>query len=457
MSQNEIEDKYLNFVNSSFGKMLSNKLGLPQPVILERYVKGQPIVKGSILFGSSTNALFTKEINDVFSGVSTKYALENETLFNANKWTKEAGKVKAVIYDASGIKNSEELVQLYNFFNPIARYIAASGKVVVIGLTPELAPHVDKRIAQRSLLGLTKAIGKEFGDGMTANLIYAAADAGENIKSSLRFFASNRSAFVSGQVVKVKNGPNGTSAWEEPLKGKNVIVTGAARGIGKSIAEVMSRDGANVLIIDVPQVEEELKAVANSIGGDYLSLDITNLEAGAKIAEKFGSKSIDILVHNAGVTRDKRLANMKPELWNMVININLTSQERINAHLIENGKIPAGGKIVTISSISGISGNFGQTNYATSKAGVIGLVEGYAPIYEEKGITINAVAPGFIETKMTAAIPFATREGARRLSALSQGGLPEDVAETIGWLANPESQGINGQIIRVCGLGFIGA
>ncbi|MFA9290208.1 MAG: 3-oxoacyl-ACP reductase [Solirubrobacteraceae bacterium] len=452
-----MEDKYLNFVNSPLGKFIAGKVGLPEPVVLERYKKGQPIVDGSIILGSSNNALFSKEINDVFSGISKKYALENKSTFNAQLWNSESGKIKAAIYDASGIKNSEELIQVYNFFNPIARYFSNSGKIVILGLTPELLSEVNQKIAQRALLGFTKAIGKEIANGVCANIIYAENTAGENIKSSLRFFASNRSAFVSGQFVEITAGVNETSTWDEPLKGKNVLVTGAARGIGRAIAEVMSRDGANVLVVDVPQAESDLKEVASLIGGDYLSLDITSPDAAKKIAEKYSSSSLDILVHNAGVTRDKKLANMKPELWNMVININLTSQERINADLISNNIIKSGGKIVTISSISGIAGNLGQTNYAMSKAGVIGLVEGYAPIYKEKGITINAVAPGFIETKMTAAIPFATREAGRRLSALTQGGQPEDVAETIAWLANPSSQGINGQIVRVCGLSFIGA
>ena len=438
-----MEDKYLNFVNSPLGKSLISKIGLPQPVILDRYKKGQPVVSGSVLLGFSTDSVFSNQINDIF--VDTK------------KWSSESEKIKAIVFDATGIKNSKELIQLYNFFNPIARKVQKSGKIVIVGLTPSSISSIDQKIAQRALLGFAKAVGKEFGIGISCNVIYAEPNAGNNIKSSLQFFASDRSAFVSGQFVEIKSGANGEASWDEPLKGKNILVTGAARGIGKAIAEIMKRDGGNVTIVDIPQAEQELKSVANEIGADYLPLDITSEDAASKIAEKYGSSTLDILIHNAGVTRDKRLANMKPELWNMVIDINLSSQERINAHLIEKGIITSGGKIVTISSVSGIAGNNGQTNYATSKAGVIGLIQAYAPIYAEKGITINAVAPGFIETKMTAAIPFGIREGGRRLSAMAQGGQPEDVAETIGWLANPASQGINGQMVRVCGLALIGA
>lgn len=129
---------------------------------------------------------------------------------------------------------------------------------------------------------------------------------------------------------------------------------------------------------------------------------------------------LDIIVHNAGITRDKTLANMKPELWDLVININLSAAERINDYLLENDGLNANGRIVCVSSISGIAGNLGQTNYAASKAGVIGLVKFTAPILKN-GITINAVAPGFIETQMTAAIPFAIREAGRRMNSMNQG------------------------------------
>jgi 3-oxoacyl-[acyl-carrier protein] reductase len=165
----------------------------------------------------------------------------------------------------------------------------------------------------------------------------------------------------------------------------------------------------------------------------------------------------DVLVHNAGITRDKTIANMQPHWWQMVVNVNLSAQERINDALVESGALQDGGRIVCVSSISGIAGNLGQTNYAMSKAGVIGMVQSCAPILAARGITINAVAPGFIETQMTAAIPFTMREAGRRMNAMSQGGLPLDVAETIAWLASPASGGINGNVIRVCGQSLIGA
>jgi 3-oxoacyl-[acyl-carrier protein] reductase len=162
-------------------------------------------------------------------------------------------------------------------------------------------------------------------------------------------------------------------------------------------------------------------------------------------------------VHNAGVTRDKTLGRMTEEMWSTVLGINLTAEERINDALFEHGVLRENGRICCVSSISGVAGNVGQANYATSKAGVIGMVEALAPEVAKHKVTINAVAPGFIETKMTQAMPIARREVSRRMNSLSQAGLPVDVAETIAWYASPGSAGVNGNVVRVCGQSMIGA
>jgi 3-oxoacyl-[acyl-carrier protein] reductase len=148
---------------------------------------------------------------------------------------------------------------------------------------------------------------------------------------------------------------------------------------------------------------------------------------------------------------------MKPEAWDAVLDVNLSSQERINAVLLDRGLVPDGGRLICVSSVSGIAGNRGQTNYATSKAGVIGLVQSMAPVLRERGITVNAVAPGFIETAMTARMPMFVREAGRRLNSMVQGGLPVDVAETIAWFASPGSAGVTGNVVRVCGQSLLGA
>jgi 3-oxoacyl-[acyl-carrier protein] reductase len=163
-------------------------------------------------------------------------------------------------------------------------------------------------------------------------------------------------------------------------------------------------------------------------------------------------------VHNAGITRDKLLVNMDDARWNSVLAVNLRAQLELNAALLApETPLRTGGRIVSVASTSGIAGNRGQTNYAASKAGVIGMVRALAPRAAGQGITVNAVAPGFIETEMTAAMPFGTREAGRRINSLHQGGEPVDVAETVAWLAEPGSGGVTGQVVRVCGQSLLGA
>jgi 3-oxoacyl-[acyl-carrier protein] reductase len=247
--------------------------------------------------------------------------------------------------------------------------------------------------------------------------------------------------------------------WDQPLVGKTAIVTGAARGIGEAIARVLTREGAHVVCLDVPGAGEDLSKVANEVKGTALQLDLTAHDAPRRLADFIATRHVhaDVFVHNAGITRDKTLGRMDKEQWHAVLDVNLTSQERINDVLLAEHLLGGNGRIVSVSSVSGIAGNRGQTNYATSKAGVLGLVEASAGAVAEHGLTINAVAPGFIETKMTAAMPMFMREGGRRLNSMAQGGLPVDVAETIGWLANPASGGVNGNVIRVCGQSLLGA
>jgi len=168
-------------------------------------------------------------------------------------------------------------------------------------------------------------------------------------------------------------------------------------------------------------------------------------------------QGIDIVVHNAGITRDKTLANMTPEFWDAVLAVNLNAPQVLTQALLDSGTLQDNGRVILLASISGIAGNRGQTNYAASKAGLIGLAQAWAPLLGERGISINAVAPGFIETQMTAHIPFALREAGRRMSSLGQGGLPQDVAEAVAWLAQPGSGAVSGQALRVCGQSVLGA
>ena len=468
-----MSDRYLDFINSPVGQMVAKNLGLPAPQPLERHEEGKPVVSGDVLLGAAAGSDLTTTIAGILgkfkanvfanfdSGVHAAAAAANLSIQAYAASAEDKQKFKALVFDASGITRSDDLIALHSFFSPVIRKIAFSGRIIVIGRTPELLDNPKHATAQRALEGFVRAIAKEVKKGCNAQLIYVAPGAEQGLESSLRFFISPKSAYVSGQVVRLSNtGIAGeTPDWNRPLNGKVALVTGASRGIGAAIAHTLARDGAHVICLDVPQQEADLHQVAGEIGGSVLALDITSAEAPGRIAEhcKNAHGGLDIIVHNAGVTRDKTLANMKEQLWNMVININLSSEERINDELLAQNVIRPNGRVICVSSISGIAGNMGQTNYAVSKAGVIGLVNSSVPALQAKGITINAVAPGFIETQMTAAIPFAIREAGRRMNSMSQGGLPVDVAETIAWYASPASNAVNNNIVRVCGQSLIGA
>lgn len=441
-------DRYQGFAKSSIGKLLVKQLGLPNPVELDRYTEGAPLVKGTVLVGGSGKLAST--LPATLSGLGIESATSVD----------EGAKFKGLVFDATGFDSEADLVQLQQFFTPVMRKLENCARVVVLGTNPTEVKG-GARIAQRALEGFTRSLGKEIGKGATVQLVYVTPGAEDAIDSTLAFFLSPKSAYVSGQVVRI--GTNAKKAAvkvdiEKPLSGKVAIVTGASRGIGEQIARVLHRDGATVLGIDIPQAASDLAAVMGEIDGVSLTLDITHADAPQRIAhfakEQFGG--VDIVVHNAGITRDKKLANMDEARWQSVISVNLTAPERITRELLAQGAINKNGRIIGVSSIAGIAGNMGQTQYAASKAGVIGFVDSLADELKD-GITINAVAPGFIITAMTAAIPFATREVGQRMNAMQQGGLPVDVAETIAWYASPASTAVNGNVVRVCGLMMLGA
>ncbi|ATL71188.1 3-oxoacyl-ACP reductase [Nocardia terpenica] len=441
---------YGSFVNSAPGNFLASKLGLPKPEPLRRYRPGEPALPGPVLLGGKGR------VADAVRNLLSDYTFVDSLAPGV--------KFGALVFDATGLATVEDLAQLYEFYQPAMRSIAPSGRILVVGTTPELAASVDAQIAQRALEGFTRSVGKELLRGATANLVYLhpeAATAATGLESTLRFVLSGKSAFVDGQVFRVGKDDSAAAGidWDKPLDGKVAIVTGAARGIGATIAEVFARDGAKVIVADIPAAGEALSETANRVGGVAIAVDVTAPDAADKLAEfateRFGG--LDIIVHNAGITRDKLLANMDDGRWNSVLNVNLAAPHRITEQLVAKGALKQGGRVIDVSSIAGIAGNRGQTNYGASKAGVIGMVNAEAPKLAEKGVTINAVAPGFIETAMTAAIPLGTREAGRLMSSLSQGGQTVDVAETIAYFASPASNAVSGNVVRVCGQSLIGA
>ncbi|WP_432193344.1 3-oxoacyl-ACP reductase [Streptomyces sp. bgisy027] len=429
-------DRYLSFTGTAPGRFLTRRLGLPRPASLKRFSPERPALRGDRLLRTAGKS----DLDLAATGLGLTASSEHPA---------------AVLLDATGVRDVETLAEVHAALHPVVRSVAHSGRIVVLGAPLDPADH-HQAAAQQALEGFTRSLGKEIGRGRTVNLVrltdaHAAA-------STLAFLLSPKSAYVSGQVVEV--GPQDVTAPadpERPLTGRTALVTGGARGIGEAVAETLARDGARIVVLDVPRAEQDARRVADRLGGTALALDITADDAGARIAAALPD-GLDLLVHNAGITRDRRLVNMPAEHWSSVLDVNLASVLRTTDTLLAGGTLREGGRIVATASIAGLAGNAGQTNYGASKAGVVGLVRTLAPrALAEHGVTVNAVAPGFIETTMTAAIPLFLREAGRRMNSLGQGGLPADVAETTAWLAHPASGAVNGQVVRVCGQSLLGA
>ncbi|GAA3539461.1 3-oxoacyl-ACP reductase [Kribbella ginsengisoli] len=445
-------DRYQTFTRTPLGRTLVKNLGLPDPTPLPRWTDGSPVIDGQVVFGAITETDTGKAIQALLRDIGASFSTAAEGVASSTL------RPKALVFDATGASSTADLTSLQRFFSPVIRQLAPAGRVIVVGRTPELSATPEQQIAQRALEGFTRSLGKEVKRGATVNLVYVAPDAHDQLDSTLRFFLSPKSAYVDGQVARIGTGPLVGNDPTAPLAGKVALVTGAARGIGAAIAQTLARDGATVLGVDVPQNANDLRKVITKIGGHELLLDVTAIDAPQRIAAAGAELGgLDIVVHNAGITRDKRLANMRTDAWDAVLDVNLRAPERITAHLLESKALNDGASVIGVASIAGIAGNNGQTNYATSKAGVIGLVQALAPRLAERNLRINAVAPGFIETEMTAKVPFAIREVGRRINSLQQGGQPIDVAETIAWFADPASAGVTGNVVRVCGQSMLGA
>ena len=441
-------------INSAPGSFVAKQLGLPAPEPLRRYRPGEPALTGPLLIGGQGRLA-----EPVRAALAGDYDVVGNNL--GGRWADTFG---GLVFDATAITEPAGLRALHEFFTPVLRNLGPCARLVVLGSTPEEVDAAHERISQRALEGFTRSLAKELRRGATVSLVYLSPGAGPaatGLESTLRFLLSAKSAYVDGQVFRVGAQDSTAPAdWDVPLAGKVAVVTGAARGIGATIAEVFARDGAAVVAVDVEQAAEALEQTAVRVAGSALALDVTAADAVERITahlrEQHGGRA-DILVNNAGITRDRLLANMDADRWDSVVAVNLVAPLRLTEGLVGNSSIGAGGRVIGLSSMAGIAGNRGQTNYAATKAGMIGITETLAPVLAERSITVNAVAPGFIETAMTAAIPLATREVGRRLNSLYQGGEPVDVAEAIAYFASPASNAVNGNVIRVCGQAMLGA
>lgn len=448
-------DKYTQLVSQGLGKDVAKKLGLPQPVVLRRHEPGAPLVTGPVLVsGDSAGA-------DDLATTMLGWGLD----VRRNALPKE--KLGAIILVLDAVQHPEDLGKPVLTAAASLRDLSPNGRVITISRTSQSARNPGSAAARQGIDGMLRSLAKELRAGATANGILLDEHLDEHLATTspsalgaLRFFLSGRSAYVDGQFITVRStsGSLPNDAYK-PLAGKVAVVTGAARGIGAAIARTLHRDGAKVVAVDIPAAGDHLAAVANEVRGTALQLDISRDDAGHRIIEHAVERHgrLDIVVHNAGITRDRLLANMDEGRWQSVMAVNIAAQLRINEALLASEHFKESPRIVSVASTSGIAGNRGQTNYGASKGGVIGMVRSTAALMEAFGGTINAVAPGFIETEMTAKMPFAIREAARRLNSLKQGGQPQDVAEAIAFLASDAAGGISGEVLRVCGQQLVGA
>ncbi|MDM8084424.1 3-oxoacyl-ACP reductase [Cellulomonas cellasea] len=454
-------DTYLNLVNSGVTKKIAKQLGLPRPAQLRRFRPGQPLVAGPVLvLGTGPDA---DAIAHLLSGTSLgDTGLESGWDLDVRRTATAGERHAAIVLVLTEITHPDQLSEPMLAAASALKGLAPGARIVTISrpATADIGPALSA--ARQGVDGVLRSLAKELRGGATANGVVVADGVPVTAPSALgalRFFLSTRSAFVDGQLLHVDSDAGSLpSDWDRPLAGRVAVVTGAARGIGAAIATTLARDGATVVAVDVPAAGEQLVAVANSVRGTALQLDVTAEDAGQKILDHTLTRHgrLDIVVHNAGITRDKLLANMTTEKWDPVLAVNVAAPLRINEALLESGDFTDAPRIVALASTSGIAGNRGQTNYAASKGGVIGMVRATAPLLTAFGGTANAVAPGFIETEMTARIPAVTRQVARRLNSLQQGGLPVDVAETVAFLASPQAGGVVGQTLRVCGQNLVG-
>jgi len=232
------------------------------------------------------------------------------------------------------------------------------------------------------------------------------------------------------------------------LEGKRALITGAARGIGRAIAAQLKGAGAEVLCCDLPGTSEN-EEVAREVGGQALYADVTKTDDVEKLIAEAGE--IDILINNAGITRDGLLARMSEEDWRAVIDVNLTSVYLMCRAAIRGMMKRRSGAIVNLSSVVGLHGNFGQTNYAASKAGIVGFTKSLAREAGTRGVRVNAVAPGYIETRLTDVLPEEVKTKMLEATSLGRFGQPEDIARAVHFLCSDEAAFITGEVLVVDG------
>ncbi len=443
-------DAYTRFTRSAPGGLLAKQLGLPRPSrLLRRKDRPEPVLGPVVVLGASAGA----------DAVAHRLLEEGA---DVRRRVEDLRSIGSVVIVADELAAPAELGPLVLPLAGAMRTLAPGARVVTIS-RPARGEDPARDAARGGVEGFLRSVAHEMRGGATANGILLEDGVGVDSPGAigaLRFFLSARSAFVTGQLLTVSSEAGGaTENLSLPLAGRTALVTGAARGIGAAIARTLAADGARLVVLDVPGAGTELSRLANELRAVPIQLDVTSDGAGERLVSFLHEKglTLDVLVLNAGITRDKLFANMTSDRWDPVLAVNISSQITLAESLLEAGDVLGEHpRVVSLASTSGIAGNRGQTNYAASKAGVMAFVEALAARLAPVGGTANAVAPGFIETEMTAKIPPLTREIARRVNSLQQGGLPVDVAEAIAFLASDEAGGVQGQTLRVCGQNMVG-
>ena len=443
-------DAYTRFIRSAPGGALAKQLGLPRPArLLRRDDRPAPVLGPVVVLGDSAGA----------DGIAQLLLHEGH---DVRRRFEELRSVGSVILVLDEIASTADLGPLVLPLAGAMRSLAPGARVVTIS-RPAGDEDPARDAARGGVEGFLRSLAHEMRGGATANGLLVEDDVAleaPSVIGALRFFLSARSAFITGQFLTVSSSAGSATADRAlPLAGRTALVTGAARGIGAAIARTLAADGARLVVLDVPGAGTELSRLANELRAVPIQLDVTAEGAGGRLVAALRERglSLDAVVLNAGITRDKLLANMTADRWDPVLAVNITSQISLTDALIDAGDVLGEQpRVVSLASTSGIAGNRGQTNYAASKAGVIAFVDALAARLEPLDGTANAVAPGFIETEMTAKMPALTREIARRLNSLQQGGLPVDVAEAISFLASAEAGGIRGETLRVCGQNMVG-